>query len=156
MYGTYAYYVSGFGEPVKGCGIVRGKSANKGFSLVELIIVIAIMAAFIGLMAPQYIRHVRKTKVTSDINNANVIVTAVNAACADETSGLVLPGAGVSKTITADDIPNVSTFPKSETDSSYQWDVIINQNGVYRIDLGGYEIWPDPGDALNGFKTHNL
>nr|MCR4648880.1 type II secretion system GspH family protein [Lachnospiraceae bacterium] len=39
---------------------------NKGFSLVELIIVIAIMAILTGVMAPQLIRHMEKTNVAAD------------------------------------------------------------------------------------------
>ena len=39
---------------------------NKGFSLVELIIVIAIMAILVGLMAPQLIKYIEKTNVSSD------------------------------------------------------------------------------------------
>ncbi len=39
---------------------------NKGFSLVELIIVVAIMAVLIGVLAPQYMRYVEKTKLQRD------------------------------------------------------------------------------------------
>lgn len=39
---------------------------NKGFSLVELIIVIAIMAVLVGVLAPQYIKYLDKSKITAD------------------------------------------------------------------------------------------
>ncbi len=39
---------------------------NKGFSLVELIIVIAIMAILIVVLAPQYLKYVEKSRVSSD------------------------------------------------------------------------------------------
>lgn len=39
---------------------------NKGFSLVELIIVVAIMAILMGVMAPQYLRYVEKAKIRTD------------------------------------------------------------------------------------------
>ena len=35
---------------------------NKGFSLVELIVVIAIMAVLVGVLAPQLIKYVEKSK----------------------------------------------------------------------------------------------
>ncbi len=39
---------------------------NKGFSLVELIIVIAIMAVLVGVLAPQYIKYVEKSRISAD------------------------------------------------------------------------------------------
>ena len=42
------------------------KTNNKGFSLVELIIVIAIMAILVGVLAPQYLKYVEKSRVSAD------------------------------------------------------------------------------------------
>ena len=42
------------------------KENNKGFSLVELIIVIAIMAVLVGVLAPQFIKYVESSKQSTD------------------------------------------------------------------------------------------
>lgn len=57
---------------------------NKGFSLVELIIVIAIMAVLVGVLAPQYLKYVHNSKVSTDITNAQEMATAINVAVADQ------------------------------------------------------------------------
>jgi type IV pilus assembly protein PilA len=56
---------------------------NKGFSLVELIIVIAIMAILVGVMAPQLIKYIEKTNVSSDVQLCDSIRTALTTACMD-------------------------------------------------------------------------
>lgn len=61
------------------------KMNNKGFSLVELIVVIAIMAVLIGVLAPQFIKYVEKSRQTTDIQNIDTCVSAVRAYYADKT-----------------------------------------------------------------------
>ncbi len=58
---------------------------NKGFSLVELIIVIAIMAILVGVMAPQLIKYIEKTNVSSDTQLCDSVKTAITTAMMDPT-----------------------------------------------------------------------
>lgn len=57
---------------------------NKGFSLVELIIVVAIMAVLIGVLAPQYLRYVEKTRLQKDNTNISDFANVIKIACAEE------------------------------------------------------------------------
>lgn len=50
---------------------------NKGFSLVELIIVMAIMAVLVGALAPQYVKYLDKSKVSVDTQVAGAVQEAM-------------------------------------------------------------------------------
>ena len=65
------------------------KTNNKGFSLVELIIVIAIMAVLVGILAPQFIKYVEKSRKSTDVKNVQEMVTAIQVYAADEVNTLV-------------------------------------------------------------------
>ena len=66
----------------------KKKKDNKGFSLVELIIVVAIMAILVGLLAPQYIKYVEKSRKSADASNLSEMVNAVQVYAADAESSL--------------------------------------------------------------------
>ncbi len=61
----------------------RKENANKGFSLVELIVVVAIMAVLVGILAPQYLRYVEKTRLQKDNSAIAEIANAIKIAMAD-------------------------------------------------------------------------
>ncbi|MEG2232178.1 MAG: prepilin-type N-terminal cleavage/methylation domain-containing protein, partial [Lachnospiraceae bacterium] len=55
----------------------KKKRNNRGFSLVELIIVIAIMAVLVGVMAPQFFKYIERSRKSTDVQNVASIVTAL-------------------------------------------------------------------------------
>jgi len=86
------------------------KKNNNGFSLVELIIVIAIMAVLVGVLAPQFIKYVEQSRKSRDIQTAQEIREAVLADIADGATPGTASGAAVTdSTATAlNDSPSAS------------------------------------------------
>lgn len=64
----------------------RNKMNNNGFSLIELIIVIAIMAVLIGVLAPQYMKYVERGRATADRDNIAAIKNALEVYYVDPNS----------------------------------------------------------------------
>lgn len=87
------------------------KKNNKGFSLVELIIVIAIMAILAGALAPALIKYINKSRRSADISNADTIRTACQTAMSDE-DAMVAIGTGVTGASVSDLKSSYGAFSK--------------------------------------------
>lgn len=123
------------------------KSNNKGFSLVELIIVIAIMAVLVGLLAPQYLKYVHNSKVSTDVSNAQELATALNVAFADDVS------LGSSLTAAPSGVSNI-TWPTLKATSGTVT-ANIGDNGVTTITDGTYILYPDPKAASGYYSEYH-
>ena len=80
------------------------KMNNKGFSLVELIVVIAILAILTGIAVPAYSGYITKANDAKVVTQLDAIKTAVFAADAEDSSTAVT-------TITVDKKGKITTTP---------------------------------------------
>lgn len=122
------------------------KLNNKGFSLVELIIVIAIMVILVVVIAPQYTRFVNNSRISSDIQTAQTMATAIDAAVAEGNT----PFNSVTNAEIADwgDVPGVDAVAPSRLDG-YDFVIVGNDaTGVHHINITNgtntYECYPNP------------
>lgn len=98
------------------------KITDRGFSFVELIIVVAILALLIGLLTPQYLKYVERAKRIKDIDTAVKIRDAFDRVFATDNPEMIIGG----KYYSGGGWDNAATMP-----------------------VKGYEIWPNSDTFLN-------
>lgn len=131
---------------------------NKGFSLVELIIVIAIMAILVGVLAPQLIKYVERSRQAKDRSTVDAVHTAITTALLDpDLEGKVSTTDGASfsaymgntdmdakgssaileilKATSAGDVEGSNFASKAFTGQSIKVDIDANNNVICTVDV---------------------
>ena len=121
------------------------KLNNKGFSLVELIIVIAIMVILVVVIAPQYTKFVNNSRVSGDVQTAQTLATAIDIAVSEGSNpfdATKTDGLDFSK------ISGADTLPGSKFSGGTFAVTGNNTDGVSKITLSydgkTYECYPNP------------
>lgn len=94
------------------------KMNNKGFSLVELIIVIAIMAVLVGVLAPQFMKYVERGRKSTDAQSVSEIITAVQVYVSDPMVATANKAASGSITLTTTSTAVTSTNATNNLDKA--------------------------------------
>lgn len=95
----------------------RAKMNNKGFTLVELIIVIAIIAILIAVLAPQYTKYIERARKSNDITAAGNIRQAALTAALDPDNDLDSFTVTWATTATSPTITITSTAPTGKSNT---------------------------------------
>lgn len=70
----------------------KAKQGSKGFSLVELVIVIAIMAILIAFLTPQLVKYIEESRQSADLDTVEGIIKAVQVGVSDTELGFTGEG----------------------------------------------------------------
>ena len=119
----------------------RQNKKKKGFTLIELIIVIAIIAILAAIAIPNFLSIQRKARVKADIASAKTIYDATSALVAE---GKIIPGTVLATVTEIGTSPNsnngvkdiqgyLQTIPKPKS----------IDGGVFAIEVSGSEQAPD-------------
>jgi type IV pilus assembly protein PilA len=121
------------------------KKNNKGFSLVELIIVIAIMAVLVGVLAPQFIKYVEQSRRSRDIQTANELREA---ALADVADGVLTGSSNITISPVSGDPSNINETPSVAGNkvASGSFSIEVNPNsGTCSVKVGTFDLTTEAG-----------
>ena len=84
----------------------RGNSVSDGFTLIELMIVISIIAVLLALALPVYSNYNIRAKISEGLSVTNAVKTSVSSTCIEDPTILALDNASAGYGFTASDDPN--------------------------------------------------
>ena len=150
-----------------GAFMVKKRKRNAGFSLVELIIVVAVLAVLVGIIAPQWLKYVERSKRVTDVTNAKEIRDAFERVAAIGEQDLHLGHwRWNAKTSVMSPTPTnvlqavfleLGEIPVSAVNEDFYWGVLYDANlgtveKVYLVPNMSspiqYELYPDPSNFL--------
>ncbi len=132
----------------------RFRKNHKGFTMVELIIVVAIIAVLAAVLAPQYLKYVEKSKIATDIDTARAIENAVSVLVADGTAkngdtvtwNATAGGIAVTGTVTEANVTDITGTPpkgKSEKAADVTFTVEVTADAASVKANPDYNAWDD-------------
>lgn len=109
----------------------KKKKDNKGFTLVELVIVVAILAILVGILAPQYTKYVEKSRQSADVSNLENIVKGFKVAAADTDYNVIPNGKDTSATYTILMTSEKTTITPKGQPTGSTWNAAIKEYTGY-------------------------
>ncbi|NSF73859.1 prepilin-type N-terminal cleavage/methylation domain-containing protein [Blautia wexlerae] len=113
----------------------KKKKDNKGFTLVELVIVVAILAILVGILAPQYTKYVEKSRQSADVSNLENITKGFKVAAADTDYNVIPNGDGKSATYTILMTSDKTTIIASGAPEGTTWNNAIKEYTGYDFNV---------------------
>lgn len=126
---------------------IKAKLKNKkAFTLVELLVVIAVLGVIAAIVAPRYLGVVDSTKQKADVRTAELLAKGVEAEfvledwAVDASNGLTVTGGGTA----TDQTTYSDAFPTSQVSGNAMVVKITGTPGAYKISITNGATTPLP------------
>ena len=137
------------------------KINDKGFSLIELIVVIAIMVVLVAILSPVFTRFIEQGRRATDVTNANTIASAIlidiESGEFESKSTPKTDPASSPTNIDKDEFPSIGSVPdvqSSDYSSTCQFQYAYNKNNhTVAITLTGHDFDLTDPDVAEDYKN---